>query len=39
MIVPLSFKHGQQEGLNSPQTIKQNMTDVSKDSLIAAKNN
>ncbi|WP_232700072.1 DUF6262 family protein [Brevibacillus daliensis] len=29
----------QQEGLNSPQTIKQNMTDASKDSLIAAKNN
>lgn len=39
MIVPLRFKHGQQEGLNSPQTIKQNMTDASKDSLIAAKNN
>lgn len=29
----------QQEGLNSPQTIKRNMTDASKDSLIAAKNN
>ncbi|MBE7121643.1 DUF6262 family protein [Bacillus cereus] len=29
----------QQEGLNSPQTIKCNMTDASKDSLIAAKNN
>ncbi len=29
----------QQEGLNSPQTIKHNMTNASKDSLIAAKNN
>jgi hypothetical protein len=29
----------QQEGLNSPQAIKRNMTDASKDSLIAAKNN
>jgi hypothetical protein len=29
----------QQEGLNSPQTIKRNMTDASKDSLIGAKNN
>ncbi|KGA97960.1 putative nuclease with TOPRIM domain [Evansella vedderi] len=29
----------QQEGLNSPQTVKRNMTDASKDSLIAAKNN
>jgi hypothetical protein len=29
----------QQEGLNSPQSIKRNMTDASKDSLIAAKNN
>ena len=28
----------QQEG-NSPQTIKRNMTDASKDSLIASKNN
>ncbi|MED3551857.1 DUF6262 family protein [Cytobacillus praedii] len=28
----------QQQGLNSPQTIKRNMTDASKDSLIAAKN-
>ncbi len=28
----------QQEGLNSPQTIKRNMTDASKDALIAAKN-
>ncbi|WP_369799698.1 DUF6262 family protein [Brevibacillus sp. SKDU10] len=27
----------QQEGLPSPQDIKQNMTDASKDSLIAAK--
>lgn len=29
----------QQEGLNTPKAIKHNMTDASKDSLIAAKNN
>lgn len=29
----------QQEGLNTPKVIKHNMTDASKDSLIAAKNN
>ena len=29
----------QQEGLNTPQTIKRNMTDANKDSLIVAKNN
>ncbi|MES9731575.1 transposase [Bacillus cereus] len=28
----------QQDGVNSPQIIKRNMTDASKDSLIAAKN-
>lgn len=29
----------QQEGLNTPKVIKRSMTDASKDSLIAAKNN